>query len=59
MTNGDRIRKSTDEELAETLYLTCDQCVYAPFATGVWDCVKRGWKCAEGRARWLGEEERK
>lgn len=59
MTNGDRIRSMTNEELARTLYMTCGQCVYAPLGRERWDCVKLGLDCSYGRARWLEQEEMK
>ena len=59
MTNGDRIRNSTNEELAKTLYMKCSQCVYDLLAKEPWDCVKLGLDCTYGRTRWLEQEERK
>lgn len=61
MTNGDRIRSMTDEQLAQSKMLRCEECVYLKFvrADDPWHCVKLGWDCKDGKMRWLGQEERK
>lgn len=61
MTNGDRIRASTDEELAGSIYLRCKHCVYTSFVRDddPWHCMKLGWDCKDGKKRWLQQEERK
>ena len=58
MTNGDRIRSMTNDELAELPLMTCHQCVYLPFVQedDPWHCVRLGWDCKDGRRRWLGQE---
>ena len=49
MTNGDRIRKMKDEELAGILY--CNQCIYC----GMPECESPD--CAYGIMAWLKQEE--
>ena len=50
LTNGDRIRQMTDEELAEWLDLhgECNQCAYHP--------VYCKTECNEGHLKWLKQE---
>lgn len=50
MTNADRIRHMTDEELAEWLDLhgECNQCAYHPVQCSV--------DCNEGHLKWLKQD---
>lgn len=50
LTNGDRIRQMTDEELAEWLDLhgECNQCAYHP--------AQCKTECNEGHLKWLKQE---
>ena len=53
MTNADRIRKMSDEELVEkillsTSYFGCDKCMYKS------DC--RGKHCTDAAIEWLKQE---
>ena len=56
MTNGDRIRQMTDEELTELIYESdaCDLCVFeSPYPCDVDSHFK---KCKDGISRWLKQE---
>ena len=55
MTNGDRIRQMTDEELTELIYESdaCDLCVF----DSPCDVDSHFKKCKDGIARWLKQEE--
>lgn len=62
MTNGDRIRQMTDEELANILdnsrdLLSCDKCIYGNkrvMIRGMLICKKR--TCVSALKHWLKEE---
>ena len=52
MTNGDRIRQSTDEELAERMEFGFE-CIICPFDKNSPDC---GGNCKLGALKWLKQE---
>ena len=60
MTNGDRIRQMSDEELAEILdwnrKYKCDYCQY-PHIYEEFDCVVNEADCKEGIKAYLESEE--
>ena len=55
MTNGDRIRQMTDEELTELIYESdaCDLCVF----DSPCDVDSNFKKCKDGISTWLKQEE--
>lgn len=59
MTNGERIRAMTDQQIAESQMLTCRHCVYDRFVTpdDPYACVRLGWDCIFGKTKWLEQEE--
>ena len=52
MTNADRIRQMTDEELADVL-----QCMYECCAYQSTECMKK--ECRDGAYEWLKQEVKK
>ena len=52
MTNGDLIRKMSDEELVEKIGCACRRCVYYKSKK----CVGADKTCAEGNLEWLKRE---
>ena len=52
MTNGDLIRKMSDEELVEKIGCACRRCVYYKSKK----CVGADKTCAEGNLEWLKKE---
>ena len=53
MTNGDRIRQSTDEELADRMEFGFE-CIICPFDTKEHNC---DGNCKLGALKWLKQEE--
>ena len=51
-TNGDRIRQMTDEEIAESIGLSCKRCAYCAGNK----CTGQDKECAEGNLKWLKME---
>ena len=51
MTNGDRIRQMTDEELADKLTDKCAVCAYRYS-----ECEKEFCLCEKGVLKWLKQE---
>lgn len=54
MTNGDRIRQMTDEELAEFMCLVKDKLCFGCSFSHVDEC--EGIPCEEARKQWLQKE---
>ncbi len=54
LTNGDRIRQMTDEELAKSIGLACKRCVY--FKGGHVECSGQDKECTDGNLEWLKQE---
>lgn len=52
MTNGDKIRAMTDEELVDSIGLACKRCIYHTDRLG--DCADR--ECTDGNLAWLKRE---
>lgn len=52
MTNGDKIRQMTDEELVESIGLACKRCLYS---NGECDSGY-GEGCITGNLEWLKQE---
>lgn len=50
MTNGDRIRAMTDEELAEHILFMCKDCEYCG------TCLHNEVTCQDGIRKWLRKE---
>lgn len=52
MTNADRIRHMTDEELVKSIGLACRRCAY--FAES--KCTGKDKECTDGNLKWLKQE---
>lgn len=52
MTNGDKIRQMTDEELVKAIGLACRRCAY--FKNG--KCTEPDKDCTDGNLEWLKQE---
>ena len=52
MTNADRIRQMTDEELVESLGLACKRCAFVDGRK----CSGQDEECADGNLQWLKQE---
>ena len=55
MTNGDRIRQMSNEELANGIITECSLCKY--YYIGEFDCVVNKADCKEGIKTYLESEE--
>ena len=55
MTNGDKIRQMTDEELVMTLDADCNRCVKSETCELLGDPVSYG-DCVKGNIEWLKQE---
>lgn len=49
LTNGDRIRQMTDEELVKSIGLACKRCAY--YKVGHGSCEDK--ECEDGNLKWL------
>lgn len=54
LTNGDRIRQMTDEELVESIGLACKRCAY--YKVGRGECSGQDKECTDGNLAWLKQE---
>lgn len=57
MTNADRIRQMTDEELVKSIGLACKRCAY--YKVGHVECSVQDKECTDGNLEWLKQEERR
>ena len=54
MTNADRIRQMTDEELVKSIGLACKRCAY--YKVGHGECSGQDKECTDGNLEWLKQE---
>lgn len=54
MTNGDRIRRMTDEEFVKSIGLACKRCAY--YKVGHGECSGQDKEYADGNLEWLKQE---
>ena len=57
MTNGDRIRQMSNEELAEFILFEKDECLYCKYKDNRPNCKVIGIRCSEGIKAYLESEE--
>ena len=54
ITNADRIRQMTDEELVKSIGLACKRCAY--YKVGYGECFGLNKDCTAGNLEWLKQE---